>query len=137
MARRKRSIFERLQQGLLTRNERRKLAHKVAGSDPGLSIVHPHAAGIDVGNGSHFVAVPPDRDENPVREFGCWTAALQQMAQWLVACRIDTVAMQSTGVYWIALYDILVQHGLRVVLVNARDTKMCRDAKRTCRNVNG
>ena len=123
MARRKRSIFERLQQGLLTRNERRKLAHKVAGSDPGLSIVHSHAAGIDVGNGSHFVAVPPDRDENPVREFGCWTAALQQMAQWLVACRIDTVAMQSTGVYWIALYDILVQHGLRVVLVNARDTK--------------
>ena len=123
MARRKKSIFERLQQGLLSRHERRKLAHKVAGSDPGLSIVHPHAAGIDVGNGSHFVAVPPDRDENPVREFGCWTAALQQMARWLVACRIDTVAMQSTGVYWMALYDILVQHGLRVVLVNARDTK--------------
>ena len=73
MARRKRSIFERLQQGLLTRSERRKLAHKVAGSDPGLSIVHPHAAGIDVGNGSHFVAVPPDRLRSATRTTASFT----------------------------------------------------------------
>jgi hypothetical protein len=65
----------------------------------------------------------PDRDGNPVREFGCWTAALNEMAEWLKSCRVDTVAMQATGVYWIALYDVLEQHGIRVVLVNARHTK--------------
>src|SRR3954452_6114522 len=58
-----------------------------------------------------------------VREFGCWTAALNEMADWLKACRIDTVAMQATGVYWIALYDVLEQHGIQVVLVNAQHTK--------------
>jgi transposase len=123
MAKRKLSTFERLNGGLLSRNERRKLARQVAAADPGLSIINPHAAGIDVGNESHFVAVPPDRALEAVREFGCWTGALREMAQWLVSCRIDTVAMQSTGVYWIALYDILEQSGIRVVLVNARDTK--------------
>jgi transposase len=76
-----------------------------------------------VGNESHFASVPPDRDPNPVREFGCWTEALIQMAEWFKACRVDTVAMQATGVYWIALYDILEQHGIRVVLVNAQHTK--------------
>jgi len=58
-----------------------------------------------------------------VQEFGCWTAELKRMAQWLQACRIDTVAMQATGVYWIALYDILSQHGIRAVLVNAQHTR--------------
>lgn len=123
MAERKTSTFERLRRGKLNRKERRRLAARVAASDPGLNIVNPNAAGIDVGNGSHYVAVPPDRDPEPVREFGCWTEALKEMARWLVACRIDTVAMQSTGVYWIALYDTLQQHGLRVVMVNARHTK--------------
>jgi transposase len=69
------------------------------------------------------VAVPPDRDENPVREFGCWTKSLNDMAKWLKSCRIDTVAVQATGVYWIALYDVLEQHGIRVVLVNEQHTK--------------
>lgn len=117
------STFERLNSGRMNRKERRRLALQVAAADPGLSIVNSNAAGVDAGNASHFVAVPPDRDANPVREFGCWTAALQQMAQWLVSCRIETVALQSTGVYWIAVYDILEQHGIRVVLVNARDTR--------------
>jgi len=99
------------------------LGRRVAASDPGLTIVHPNAAGIDVGNESHFVAVPADRDEHPVREFGCWTAALNEIAEWLISCRIDTVAMQATGVYWIALYDVLEQHGIRVALVNAQHTK--------------
>ena len=76
-----------------------------------------------MGNESHFVAVPADGDANPGREFGCWTAALNEMAEWLKSCRIDTVAMQAAGVYWIALYDILEQHGIRVVLVNAQHTK--------------
>jgi transposase len=123
MAKRKMSTFERLTTGRMNRAQRRELGRRVAASDPGLTIIHPNAGGIDVGNESHFVAVPPDRDVNAVREFGCWTAALNQMAEWLKSCRIDTVAMQATGVYWIALYDILEQHGIRVVLVNAQHTK--------------
>src|SRR5580693_983257 len=123
MAKRKMSTFERLSTGRMNRAQRRELGRRVAASDPGMAIVHLNAGGIDVGNESHFVAVPPDRDTNPVREFGCWTAALNEMAEWLKSCRIDTVAMQATGVYWIALYDVLEQHGVRVVLVNAQHTK--------------
>lgn len=89
----------------------------------GLEVVHPKAAGIDVGNEEHWVAVPPHVDPEPVRNFGCFTKDLQELANWLVECGIETVAMQSTGVYWIALYDILSERGLRVFLVNARDTK--------------
>jgi len=123
MAKRRMSTFERLERGRLNRKQRRELGRQVAAADPGLTIVHANAGGIDVGNESHYVAVPPDRDPNPVREFGCWTAALNQMAEWLKSCQIDTVAMQATGVYWIALYDVLEQHGIRVVLVNAQHTK--------------
>jgi hypothetical protein len=86
MQKRRMSTFERLTGGCLNRNERRKLARRVATADPSLSIINCNAAGIDVGNESHFVAVPPDRDPNPVREFGCWTAALKEMAQWLAGC---------------------------------------------------
>ena len=68
-----------------------------------MDIIHRDAAGIDVGNESHFVSVPPDRNPQPIREFGSWTAALEEMARWLKDCRIRTVVMQSTGVYWIAL----------------------------------
>jgi transposase len=121
MAKRRVSAFDRL--GRMNRAQRRELGRRVVAGDPGLTIVHPNAGGIDIGNASHFVAVPSDRDENPVREFGCWTAALHEMADWLKACRIDTVAVQATGVYWIALYDVLEQHSIRVVLVNARHTK--------------
>ena len=87
----------------------------------GLQVVHPKAAGIDVGNEEHWVAVPPDSDPTPVRSFGCFTQDLQEMANWLVQCGIETVAMQSTGVYWIALYDILAERGIRVFLVNAAE----------------
>jgi transposase len=89
----------------------------------GLEVVHPKAAGIDVGNEEHWVAVPPALDSEPIRKFGCYTRDLREMADWLVKVGIQTVAMQSTGVYWIALYDILAERGLRVFLVNARDTK--------------
>lgn len=89
----------------------------------GLEVTHPKAAGIDVGNQEHWVAVPPGLDPEPVRSFGCFTKDLQELADWLVRCGIETVAMQSTGVYWIALYDILSERGIRVFLVNARDTK--------------
>jgi transposase len=89
----------------------------------GLSVVHPKAAGIDVGNEYHYVAVPPSLDPEPVRVFGCFTADLIALADWLKQCGIETVAMQSTGVYWMALYDILEERGMAVFLVNARDTK--------------
>src|SRR6516225_1050279 len=123
MAKQKKSTFERLRNGALNRQQRRDLGRRLAANDPGLTIVHPNAGGIDVGNESHFVAVPPDRDPNPVQEFGCWTADLKRMAAWLSTCRIDTVAIQATGVYSIPLYDILTAHGIRVVLVNAQHTK--------------
>src|ERR1700730_7728019 len=66
---------------------------------------------------------PPNRDPQPVRCFGCTTAELKAMADWLQQCGIRTVAMQSTGVYWMAVYDILEQAGFEVYLINARDTK--------------
>jgi transposase len=123
MAKRKQSTFERLNRRSLNRKQRRELARRLCSGDPGLAVVHPNAAGIDVGNESHFVAVPPDREAEAVQEFGCWTADLVRMAEWLQACRIETVAMQATGVYWIPLYDVLEQHGIQVVLVNAQATK--------------
>ena len=88
-----------------------------------LDIVHPDAAGIDIGGHTHWVAISPERDEQPVRGFGCYTAELKEMAQWLVAKGIRSVALQSTGVYWMPVLEILEQHGLEVYLVNARHTK--------------
>jgi hypothetical protein len=123
MAKRGKSTFERLGRNRLNRNQRRELSRQIAAGDPGLSIVNPNAGGVDVGNESHFAAVPSDRDPNPVQQFGCWTADLNRMADWLVSRRIDTVAVQATGVYWMALDDVLTKHGIRVVLVNARNTK--------------
>ena len=124
MAKRKLSTFERLQRGeRLNRKERREVQQRLNLDDPGLDIIHRDAAGIDVGNESHFVSVPPDRHPQPIREFGSWTAALEEMARWLKDCRIRTVVMQSTGVYWIALHDVLQRHGLEVNLVDARGSK--------------
>jgi transposase len=88
-----------------------------------LSLTHPNAAGIDIGSASHFVAVPPDRDLEPVREFKSFTADLKALADWLSACGVDAVAMESTGVYWIPLYEILDRRGFKVLLVNARHVK--------------
>jgi len=107
----------------MNRKQRREMMRKIQSEDLGLEVIHPDAAGIDIGNESHYAAVPPSRDSQPVRCFGCTTAALRAMAVWLQQCRIRTVAMQSTGVYWVAVYDILEQAGLEVYLVNARDTK--------------
>jgi transposase len=123
MAKRKLSTFERLQIGKLNRKQRRELGRRLNFEDPGLEVVHPNAAGIDIGNESHFVAIPPDRNAVPIREFGSWTADLREMASWLKEHGIRTVAMQSTGVYWIAVLEVLEQAGLEVYLVNARGTK--------------
>ncbi len=107
----------------MNRKQRLETMRKIQSEDLSLEMVHPDAAGIDIGNESHYVAVPPKRDSQPVRRFGCTTAELKAMAEWLKQCRIRTVAMQSTGVYWIAVYDILEEAGLQVYLVNARETK--------------
>ena len=88
-----------------------------------ISLTHPNAAGIDIGSTAHFVAVPPDRDDEPVREFASFTADLHRLADWLDACGVDTVAMESTGVYWIPLYELLESRGFTVFLVNARHVK--------------
>ena len=105
------------------RKERKEWARRLQSDDPGLEVVHPHAAGIDVGNGAHYVAVRPDRDPEPVRRFECFTADLHRLADWLQSCKVKTVAMQSTGVYWIPIFEILEERGFQVYLVNARHTK--------------
>ena len=107
----------------MNRRQRREMIRKMQSVDLSLEVVHPHAAGIDIGNESHYVAVPPNRDPQPVRRFGCTTAELKRMAEWLKQCGIRSLAMQSTGVYWIAVFDILEEAGLEVYLVNARETK--------------
>lgn len=84
-----------------------------------MGVQHPDAAGIDIGSRSHWVAVPADRDQEAVREFGGFTGDLHHLADWLKRCGIKTVAMESTGVYWIPLYDVLEMRGLKVLLVNA------------------
>ena len=86
-------------------------------------VLEANAAGIDIGAREIFVAVPPDRDENPVRVFATFTEDLEKMALWLTSCGITTVAMESTGVYWIPLYDVLEQHGVKPCLVDARNMK--------------
>ena len=107
----------------MNRKQRKELTRQLRSEDPGLDVVHPRAAGIDVGNGAHYVAVRPDQDREPVRRFECFTADLHRLADWLQACGVATVAMLSTGVYWIPLYEILEERGLEVYLVNARHTK--------------
>jgi transposase len=107
----------------MNRKQRREMARRIQAEDMTLEVVHPDAGGIDIGNEAHYVAVPPQRDSQPVRRFGCTTAELKEMAAWLKQCRIRTVAMQSTGVYWTPVYDILEEAGLEVYLVNARETK--------------
>jgi len=88
-----------------------------------LQSIHPDAAGLDVGATFHVVAVPPDRDEEPVRTFRSFTADLHRLADWLRSVKVTTVAMESTGVYWVPVYEILEAHGFEVLLVNARDVK--------------
>lgn len=88
-----------------------------------LHVVQPNAAGVDVGADEIFIAVPTDRDSDPVRSFPTFTRDLLAAADWLKACGIDTVAMESTGVYWIPFFQILEQRGFKVFLVNARHAK--------------
>lgn len=89
----------------------------------GLRLLNPNTAGIDIGATMHYVAVPADRAETPVRCFGTHTADLHAIVAWLKGCRITSVAMESTGSYWIALYQVLERAGFTVLLCNARHVK--------------
>ena len=88
-----------------------------------LPLIHPNAAGIDVGSKEHLVAVPPERDPQPVRTFQAFTPDLHELAAWLKRCGIETVALESTGIYWISLYEVLEQYGFEIRVVNARHVK--------------
>ena len=88
-----------------------------------LSQVNLNAAGIDVGATSHFVAVPQDRAEPPVHEFAAFTADLYRLADWLAESEVETVVMESTGVYWIPLFGVLEERGVEVMLVDPRRIK--------------
>ena len=92
-------------------------------SPTALEQLNPNAAGIDCGATEHFVAVPPDRDATPVRAFRTFTADLEHLADWLIACGVTSVAMEATSVYWIPVYEILEARGIEVLLVNARHVK--------------
>ena len=95
-----------------------------SGAEPaGLSQLNLNAAGIDVGASSHFVAVPADRTEQPVQEFEAFTADLYRLADWLSECGVETVVMESTGVYWIPLFGVLEERGFEVMLVDPRRIK--------------
>jgi transposase len=89
-----------------------------------LPCIHPNAAGLDIGADQIYACVPSDRDARPVRAFATFTADLHALADWLEACGIDTVAMESTGIYWLAIYEILQARGIQVFLVNARQIKL-------------
>jgi transposase len=76
-----------------------------------MKVMHPNASGIDIGATKHYVAAPKDRSPEPVRSFGCFTEDLDELVNWLKSCKIDTVAMESTFVYWFPLYNILELKG--------------------------
>jgi len=102
-----------------------------------MPVIHPHAAGIDVGATSHWVCVPEDavaEAESPVREFGAFTKDLDELVEWLLQCGVKTVAMESTSVYWIPLFQKLEAAGLEVLLVNARHVRHVPGRKSDCQD---
>src|SRR6185503_14784916 len=102
---------------------------KNPGLPASLECVNLNAAGIDIGSIEHWVAVGEDRDHQPVRKFEAFTADLYRLADWLEQCGIETVVMESTGVYWIPLFQILETRGFEVKLVNAKHVKNVRGRK--------
>jgi len=94
-----------------------------------LEVVHPDCAGVDIGKRKHYVSVDASRFEQPVRHFGAFTADLEAMAEWLSSCGVRQVAMESTGVYWIPVFEVLDRAGFEVHLVNPRATKQVSGRK--------
>jgi len=106
----------------MKRNRWRK-SHQPRRGPSLLERINPDVAGIDLGSAQHYVAVPTDRDADPVQSFGTFTSDLHRLADWLKTCRIRSVAMEATGIYWIPLFEILEAEGFEVLLVNARHVK--------------
>src|SRR5262245_51106559 len=100
----------------------RKQSKKVSIDDT-WELINPHAAGVDIGSREHWACVPSKATAGNVRQFGTFTADLEAMAQWFQDCGVTSVAMEATGVYWIALFQILERRGFQVILANARQTK--------------
>lgn len=94
-----------------------------------IQVINPDSAGIDIGSASHFVAVPAGRDTEIVKEFDCYTPDIHKMIGWLKKCNIKTVVMESTGTYWIPVYEMLEQAGFEVNLVDAHHVKNIRGRK--------
>ena len=101
-------------------------------SEP-LRVVNPAAAAIDVHSEVHWVCVPSDRDPQPVQKFGSFTIDLEAIADFLARCRITTVVMESTGVYWIPLYELLEHRGFRVLLIDPRKARRLEGRPKTDR----
>lgn len=99
------------------------MAKKSKSSRKELELLNVNAAGLDIGAAEIYACVPQDRDEEPIRSFETYTRELMLLAEWLKACNIETVAMESTGVYWIPVYEVLETQGFEVLLVNAHHVK--------------
>lgn len=89
----------------------------------GLPIIHDRAAGIDVGARFHVVAIGPDLSDEPVQTFQAFTGDIERMADWLISAGVKTVAMESTGVYWVPVYEVLEDRGIEVIVANAREAR--------------
>jgi transposase len=100
-----------------------KRVHRGSRISPTARVLEPNATGVDIGATEVFVAVPSDRDPQPVRRFATFTDDLNSLADWLHVCGVDSVAMESTSVFWIPLFQILEDRGFRACLVNARHVK--------------
>ena len=106
--------------GVRRSKSRRVSKSRRSSADPteGLQVGNPNAAAIDIGCSEHWVAVPAGRTERPTQRFGCCTAELNRLADWLKECGVDTVVMEATGNYWVVLYDILEERQLNPVVAS-------------------
>jgi transposase len=107
------------------KSAKRSFPIPVPASTAPMPLINPNAAGIDVHSNMHMVCVPADRDPNPVRQFAAHTADLQAIVAWLKKCGVTTVAMESTGVYWIPLFELLESEGFQVHLVEPGQLSRC------------
>ena len=107
----------------MKRKSRRAKGQKMSPFSGDLQLIEPDAAAVDVGSRSHWVAVNPERDPNPVREFGTFTTDLRSLADWLAQCEVKSVVMEATGVYWVSLYDLLEERGFKVYVVDAHTVR--------------
>ena len=102
---------------------------EIVNQSSSIKIINPNAAGIDIGASSHFVAVPENRSKEFVKQFGCFTPDIENMITWLRECKIKTIVMESTGSYWIPVFEMLDQAGFEVKLVDAHHVKNVRGRK--------